>query len=305
MCSGRNTPRSIKSPRGAAERRWVSITSLSISCLACSALLIAAVLPTRGEIYSWTDASGQVHFTEDLNRVPAPHRSTARVATSAPSRLQTYSSRASRGSGPRPARSAFGQLMRIPFVPRGTLMMVEVELNDRITLPFLVDTGASGIAIPESAALELGLPIGPGVPRTVVQTANGTIAVPVVKLDSVQVGPARVEHVEAFASSSMGMGLLGGTFFNNFVYQVDSAAGVIILRPNDRVRGGYSEAQWRERFHLLRGPLAELEAYLARGKLLRASRVGELEAHRARLETELEELEREANLAQVPHAWRR
>ena len=100
------------------------------------------------------------------------------------------------------------------------------------------------------------------------------------------------------------MGLLGGSFFNNFTFQIDPAAHVITLAANTRVRRGLSERQWRERFRGLRGRVAQLEHYLESNHFTRERRVAELETKLAGLEDELRELEREADLADVPQAWR-
>jgi len=183
-------------------------------------------------------------------------------------------------------------------------MMVDVRLNDRVVAPFLADTGASGIAIPQTLAQELGIRVGSDTPTVMVGTANGVIEEPLVRLDSVQLGGARVEGLHANVSSSMSFGLLGGAFFNNFIYQVDAAAGAITLVPNEGVRSGLTEAQWRARFRSLREPLDALETRLASGQDRRAGRISELETHREVLRRELGALEDEANRAGVPQAWR-
>ena len=286
-----------------------------------AAVLLAACLAGpagAGEIYRWTDAHGVEHFSHELGKVPAEHREAALQGTrkGAPSRLQTYGSDA-----PGPAAPGFGALyapaarpgaapgiarggeIRIPFAKHGTLMMVQVRLNDRLEAPFLIDTGASGISIPRSVAGELGIRIGPDTPRLQVQTASGIVEEPLVDLASVQVGGARVEHLEALVNSSMEIGLLGGTFFNNFVYQVDAAQGVITLRANDGVRGGFAEEQWRERFYRARFEIDRLEAYIETQDE-RDPRLGQLQRSLDGLRGELETLDREATLAGVPHGWR-
>jgi predicted aspartyl protease len=63
-------------------------------------------------------------------------------------------------------------------------------------------------------------------------TASGAIQVPVITLESVQLGGARVPNLLATINPMLKVGLLGGSFFNNFSYSVDTAAGVIILRHN-------------------------------------------------------------------------
>ena len=267
------------------------------------ALLLAP--PTRAEIYRWTDSAGREHFTQDLNQVPARHREAARRAAAAtPKRdpLQSYSAPANTGHHLR--ASPRGGVHEIHFDRRGTLMMVQVQLNDRVVAPFLADTGASGIAIPHAVAQQLGIRIDADTPTVVVGTANGNVVQPLVELDSVQVGTARVEGLHANVSSTMQIGLLGGAFFNNFVYQVDAAAGVITLRPNDSVRGGFTQNQWREQFRRVRVPLAALEERIDSGVDRRKGRIAELEGRRRALQRELAELESLANRAAVPQGWR-
>jgi clan AA aspartic protease (TIGR02281 family) len=274
-----------------------------------SALLVVMtagllVLPPAisAEIYQWTDGQGRLHYTQNLSDVPAPQREAALGAASAPSRLQTYATPRPAGSTQR--RSGSRSVMHIPFEKHGNAMLVHVRVNDRVTAPFLVDTGASDVAIPTWVADQAGILVGPDTPRATYQTANGLVTKPVVSLDSLEVGHARVEDVRASISDSMDVGLLGGTFFNNFTFQVDPAAHVITVVRNDRVRSGLSEQQWRQRFRAARGRLTELERYLADNDFARESRVAELESHRTELVQALEELEDEANRSQVPQAWR-
>ena len=66
---------------------------------------------------------------------------------------------------------------------------------------FLVDTGATDVAIPESLADQLGLPRMRG---GFGQTANGTVAVWGTQLDSVQLGSLRLRDVRASIMPSMG-----------------------------------------------------------------------------------------------------
>lgn len=269
-----------------------------------------------GEIYSWRDASGRTHYTQNLDDVPRRQREAAAAAASSRVRLQTYSNShssaselpASTGAAMMrmPAsRPGAGGTIRVPFERRGTLMRVDVKLNDRVTAPFLVDTGASGISIPYAVAQQLGLRITSDTPRRTAITANGMVSEPVVRLMSVQLGGARVENLEASVSGSMDVGLLGGTFFNNFVYQVDSASGVILLTPNGRVVSGLTEEQWRARFREIREPLGRLDAALERGGFLDESRVRELQQRQTELRQALEELEIQASRSRVPQNWRR
>ncbi len=275
-----------------------------VAALLALGLLLA--LPATAEIYRWTDDQGGEHFTQDLSRVPADQRFRARNEASTRverRRLQTYSSPDAGAAQARRPRAS-GQTLRIPFEPDGTVMRVQALLNDSVAVPFLVDTGASGISIPQWVADRLGLRIGPATEWIRIQTANGLVVRPVVLLESVSVGDARVHNLPATVTPSLEFGLLGGTFFNNFVYRVDTAAGVISLTPNASVRGGLSEGQWRARFQELHQALARLDAYSQRLPETRSLRQGELARRRSALVQEIEALEQQANQLGVPQAWR-
>ncbi len=263
-------------------------------------LLIAA--PASGEIFRWTDADGRLHFTQSLDQVPAAHREEARkrAEQQAPRRVQTYESALPAAA----ARQRSGRVLRIPFQRHGQVMKVTARLNDHLEAPFLIDTGASGVSLPAWVAQRLGIHVGPDTPGVFVSTANGVVQLPVVTLDSVQLGDARVERLQATVNPSLDVGLLGGAFFNNFVYGVDAAASVITLSPNDSIVAGLDETEWRRRFAAVRGPLEELERYLDEREISRDGRRAELEARRAELRAMLAELEREATRAGVPAAWR-
>jgi len=287
-----------------------SLASLRGWTIALGLLLqLPAVGLARAEVYRWVDEAGNLHFSQDLGNVPLEYREQAAAEARKPrdsDRLQRYSTPAragsAGGSSMHPARP--GEVMRIPFERHGTLMKVDARVNDRTTIPFYIDTGASGISIPYAAVQQLGIAVGPDTPRARAWTANGVISEPVVKLKSVQLGPARVANVDAVVSGSMHIGLLGGAFFNNFVYQVDSAAGVITLIRNQQVKSGLTSEQWRAAFRDIRDPLGRVEAYLAEGNLLDKGRVRELEKNRDALRAALEQLDLDANRAGVPQGWR-
>jgi len=278
--------------------------SARVSCAAVLCALVWGATAAAGEIYRWTDAEGRLHFTQSLEQVPPEHRAEAmqRVAAPAPSRFQTYSSSARSEAGSRSER--FDEQIRVPFVRDGTLMRVNVLLNDRISAPFYIDTGASGISLPSHVADQLGIRVGPDTPHVQVTTAGGVVARAVVTLHSVELGAARVEGLEATVNPAMQIGLLGGTFFNNFVYQVDAAKSEILLRQNDAIRGGLDEHAWRERFRGLRDPIERIDAYLASEESLRDADRARLEGNRAALLAQLDELERHANRFDVPQQWR-
>jgi aspartyl protease family protein len=281
--------------------------------LALSILLLAA--PSAAEIYRWTDENGRVHFTQDLGQVPPRYRKKAETgakSSSGTSRVQTYSGGASTQRQALPARAASGggaKTYRMRVQRAGTSMLVDVRLNNSVTAPFLIDTGASDVLIPQSVADRLGLQIGPDTRTKRYSTANGVVEHPVVMLRSVSLGEASVENVPASVSPSMEVGLLGLSFFNHFTYNIDAAAGVVTLTPNrlaesGGIRGGRSQAQWRSEYTNLRWRIAQIDSEFTQKATSKTRERRRLEQKRANLERQLELLEAEADQAHVPMTWR-
>jgi len=278
-------------------------------------LIFLIALPGAAEIYRWTDENGRVHFTQDLGQVPGRYRKQAETGakgSSGSSRVQTYSGGASAVRRALPARAASGddgQTYRIQVQRAGTGMLVNVRLNNAVTAPFLLDTGASDVLIPQSVADRLGLQIGPDTRTKRYSTANGMVEHSVVMLRSVSLGKASVENVPASVSPSMGVGLLGLSFFNHFTYNIDAAAGVVTLTRNrlaesGRIRGGRSQAQWRAEYANLHRRIARIEREYERKATSKTRERQRLEEEQAKLERQLELLEAEADQAHVPMVWR-
>jgi len=276
---------------------------LARRALGLAAAVLAVAIPARGEIYRWTDAQGRIHFTERIDQVPAEHRAAARerAAVGAPDRVHTYSG--STSDAPAPVRGSRREI-EIPFTRIGSLMRVDASVNDVASVPFLIDTGASGVSIPSSYAAKLGVRIRPDTPHVQVTTANGVVARPLISLRSIEIGGARVENLSATIDPGLDFGLLGGSFFNNYVYRVDAARAVITLAPNDSLRGGLDQAQWRERFRSLTDPLHRLEAYLRDHPYLEERERSVLATRERELRTSLSDLERHADELGVPQIWR-
>ena len=281
--------------------------TLAQRALRLAAVLLAAAGPVRAEIYRWTDAQGRIHFTERIEQVPIEHRNAARESAASElgaDRVHSYSgSPDDRPPAHAPDRKPRGEI-EIPFTKLGPLMRVDAVVDDSVSIPFLIDTGASGVSIPNAYLEKLGIRIRPDTPRVSVTTANGVVSRPLVNLRSVEIGAARVENLEATIDPGLDVGLLGGTFFNNYIYRVDAARGVITLQANDQLRGGLDQAQWRERFASFTDPLAQLDAYLRDRPYLERREQEALTARRQQLEAGLRELERRADDVGVPQGWR-
>ncbi len=305
-------PEAVSTQSVGRRSRVASVAVRPVLSWALLLVLLLGVRPAAADIYRWTDAEGRVHFTQDLSQVPSSQREKSKVdrRSSGPAynRMGTKAPPASRGlaeSVPPVSRATSRRgPIQIPYESRHGAMLVMVRLNDTVTAPFIVDTGASDISIPAAVAGRAGIHVGPNTPRALYTTANGVVSSPIVTVDSVQIGAARVEGARGSISESMQVGLLGGSFFNNFTLQIDPGAQMLTLLPNDRVRSGKNETEWRGRFREVLRKIRTLENYIGDNQFSRESRRRELESKLQALRDRLESLEHEADRAEVPHPWR-
>jgi aspartyl protease family protein len=97
------------------------------------------------------------------------------------------------------------------FLPAG-------QINGK-AVQFMVDTGATAVALSEADARRINLKFENG-QRVGVNTANGQVVAHLVRLDAVRIGDVTVYGVEALVTpQSMGYVLLGNSFLNRFQMQ--------------------------------------------------------------------------------------
>ena len=107
--------------------------------------------------------------------------------------------------------------------------VVDATIKGR-TVRFIVDTGATGVALNTETAKDLGFPDYPWNDHVLISTANGRTAAYKVMLPNVQVGAISVDDVEAVASPGLGdMNLLGMNFLRR-LSKVEQRDGTLILR---------------------------------------------------------------------------
>ncbi len=299
--------------------RLERVLRLAKAWVVCAVAAAGMLLPpgATAEIYKWKDASGRLHFAQDLNQVPLEYRSQARggaldgEGSDPVQRYQappTSPSRRTRKAITGRKRPGQGRVHRIRVEQVGSTMRVNVRLNGRVTAPFYVDTGATDVVLPLWVAKDLGLELE-GARTGFYSTANGTIKQSLVTLDSVELGGARAERVPAAVNESMSTGLLGLSFFNHFRYRFDPGSGVITLEENGlaeagTIRGGRSRQQWQRQFALMAQHRAAIERALDEINPNWSRRKAELEAELEELDRQLDVLEDEADEARVPMQWR-
>ena len=100
-----------------------------------------------------------------------------------------------------------------------------------LPLRFIVDTGATFIALPQREAERLGINYRAG-RASHTRTANGVVEVYVVKLDSVRIGGIDLHNVDATVHAGPGLdqALLGKSFLNRVQMQRDGGTMTLIQR---------------------------------------------------------------------------
>jgi aspartyl protease family protein len=112
--------------------------------------------------------------------------------------------------------------------PRGHFI-VDGAINGG-SMRFLVDTGATAIALPAGDARRLGIDYHKG-QRGVTQTANGDAIAYRVRLDRVKVGPIELNSVDAIViESGLDIALLGMSFLNRLEMRRDGQTMTLIRR---------------------------------------------------------------------------
>lgn len=133
-------------------------------------------------------------------------------------RGQTYSTRA--GSDRQTATLTAGS---------GGHFIAEGQVNGG-AVRFLVDTGATMIALPASDARRLGIDYA-SARRASARTASGTTPVFLVKLDTVRVGTIELHNVEAAViEQGLDTALLGMSFLNRVEMQRDGERMLLTRR---------------------------------------------------------------------------
>ncbi len=111
----------------------------------------------------------------------------------------------------------------------GGHFMADGQINGG-AVRFLVDTGATTVALPASEANRLRIDYKNG-RRGTTQTAGGPAAMYVVKLDSIRVGNIELQNIEAMViEQGLEVPLLGNTFLNRMEMRREGQTMTLIKR---------------------------------------------------------------------------
>lgn len=126
--------------------------------------------------------------------------------------------------------SGSGGTRAVLFASSGGHFVSDGSINGRATR-FMVDTGATLVALSESEATRIGVDFRRG-RRVNFSTANGVVQAHVVTLNRVRLGEVEVYQVEAAVMPApMPMVLLGNSFLNRFQMRRDGDTLTLDRRP--------------------------------------------------------------------------
>ncbi len=175
---------------------------LWIVCL----LLCASPLSAQAKLYKVVDKFGNITFTDTAPSIDAKEHKLGLI-----------------NAVDNPAFNMDKLTMLIPYLDEQGTMLVRGAING-VSVRFIVDTGASMVAVPESVAKAAGLYKLES--KTVsVQTANGKINAPQVVIKSLTVAKVEASNIKAtiqtFSKDKPNYGLLGMSFFNRYKMSID------------------------------------------------------------------------------------
>ena len=128
------------------------------------------------------------------------------------------------------AEWAAGAQSEVPLEGDGATWRVRATLDGNVSGLFLLDTGASLCVLAPTLARRLGLaPDG----QVQLQTANGIVTAPLVRLRTVDVGGNRARDIAAVVHPAVAPpldGVIGLSFLDHFTYAIDPRRHILRLR---------------------------------------------------------------------------
>ncbi len=207
---------------------WLSLVVLLVGNLAMTSAAASGIR------YDWGNAQAHSPQSDMAPQAGGPQLyqlGGILFAVVQPGRLGVTEQPGRRGASQLPGRSgaAPDQPMHDPMPPGDRLrpIIVEALLNRQVSVPLMLDTGATFTVLTRQTAHDLGITRLARLPKHSFLTPGGPIQSPVTTLKSIRVGTAEAQNV-AVAIDTEGylpLGLLGMTFMRHFKVTVDQAQG--------------------------------------------------------------------------------
>jgi len=160
--------------------------------------------------------------------------------------------------------------------------------------------------IPRDPAAQAGIDLDNGLIITA-SGVGGAVDVPLVEIDSINVGGAEVRNLEVtvqdiFGGSMGSVGLLGADFLLEYRVDIQYAQNRVILERQEGPYGGHSFEWWQQRFRRYAAHKRSLDAGRARADSQTARDL--LDRQLRILEGRIGDLEVRASQAGIPREFR-
>jgi clan AA aspartic protease (TIGR02281 family) len=190
----------------------------------------AATLCASAEAYAGNPSAD---MSPEAHELPVSHPSEVQLAAVQPGRSGATEQPGRRGVIEQDGRpgTAPDHVERESTPPNGRLrpIIVDALLNRQVSVPLMVDTGATYTVLTRQTAQDLGIIGLDRLPKHSFLTPGGPIQSPVTTLKSIRVGMVEAQNVAVAIDiqNHLPLGLLGMTFMRHFKVTVDQAQGQV------------------------------------------------------------------------------
>jgi clan AA aspartic protease (TIGR02281 family) len=199
-------------------------------------------------IFRWVDEKGTLNFADNPNSVPERHRNGTPKYPITPIRESALS-----GSVPttKAADVPIPQKFIIPLIREDRRLLVDGIINDRWTVRFILDTGASMTILPAGLASRVGLD-PKGAPVIEVRGVGGALDGRLVEIASLRLGNVEARNFDVIVVKDdlRGLALLGADFLSRFQVDISYIREQMVLQPGEGSYDGYPGMWWQEKFRL-------------------------------------------------------
>ena len=209
---------------------WLSLVAILVGNLAMPSAMGAGIW------YDWANALEWDYYSDASLQPHAPQIyqiGKGLFPAMQPGRLGVTEQPGRRGVVDQDGRpnTDLGQPTRepIPSGDRPRPIIVEALLNRQVSVPLMLDTGATYTVLTRQTASDLGITSLARLPKNSFLTPGGPISSPVTTLKSIRVGTVEAQNVAVAidAEGHLPLGLLGMTFIRHFKVTVDQVQGQV------------------------------------------------------------------------------
>lgn len=222
-------------------------------------LYASSVLATK--VYKWKDDQGRIHFTDKVENVPEEARdqfiefnNTQKASNHSPDEKEVENDEIKKDI-------KTGELF-IPFESKEGMesrIIIDVEFNNKVTVPMLLDTGSPGLVISADLASRLGLfEKHKSNLMVFISGIGGQQAAFRTVVDNISIGELTEEfipaHIVPDLSSSFD-GLIGMNMLSKYNITIDSINERLIVSPNPAAKdlpAGRNKLWWQRTFREFR-----------------------------------------------------